>query len=160
MLSYEELRQQLPIDLNNLDEDCSLQPELYMEAVELASEAKEAAVVAKDDLDRVEAQIAVGYRSGEISTDIKKTEESIKALVACHDDVVAAKTALRKKQRISQRMEGLVNSFDHRRSMLNNETDMFNGQYNHCADIKGRRGAATEDEIRSARRQKSGQKEE
>jgi len=159
MLTYEELRKHLPIELDNLDEDCSLQPELYMEAVELASVAKEEAAIAKDELDRIEAQTAVDYRSGEIVTEIKKTEESIKALVTCHPDVVNAKAILRKKQKDAQKMEGLVNSYDHRRSMLNNETDMFNGQYNHCGDIKGRRAEATEEDIRKIRRARNGEEE-
>lgn len=158
MLQYEDLRKLVQIDLTALDDECAKQPELFMEACDLAAEAKANAKAAKHNLEAVKGEVGIKYRSGELKTDVKITETSIVSLVDAHEEVKQAKEELRLAEKEAYRCESLVNSFDQKRSMLNNEVDLQERQHYQTADIKGRRQnrEATEEAIRKVRSSRSG----
>ena len=138
MLSLEELRQMVRIDLSHLDEECSTHAELYMEACDLQASAKADAKAAKHNLECVKGCIMLDYRSGALKADVKITETSIVALVDAHEDVIQAKDQLVVAERHSYRCDSLVNAFDHRRTMLSNEVSLYQSQYYHNADGMGK----------------------
>jgi len=149
MLSYNELKELVPIDTNQLDQNCSRQPELFLEACKLAAEAKATSKAGKHNLEFTKATIALQYRAGTLATPgVKITETSVAALVDAHADVVKAKSKLGEADNESFLCDSLVNSFDQRRSMLNNEVTLYNSSYFQTSDIKGRN---VEDQIRKVR---------
>lgn len=135
MLTYEELRKALPIDPNGLDGDCALHAELLMEAGELLAEAKSISEAAKHNLDVTKAEIALKYRTGELKGEAK-TETAIASLVVLHPDVQKKEAEVIVAQKYTAKCASLANAFEHRRSMLGNETDLYVSKYYHGADVK------------------------
>ena len=142
MLTYDELRKALPIDANDLDGDCAIHAELLMEAGELHAEAKAWSETAKHNLEVTKADIARQYRSGELKSEAK-TETAIFSLVTLHPDVKLGEAVLIDKQKYTAKCASLMNAFEHRRSMLSNEVDLYVSSYYHGGDIKGRNQAKT-----------------
>lgn len=138
MRSREELRELVGIDVNQLEEECAQQPQLYEEACDLQALAKAEAKAAKHFLEQVKAEVMLDYRSGKTTSDVKITETSIVALADAHKDVIDAKQALVDAEKESWRCDGLAGAFDHRRSMLSNECGLYESQYYHSGDIKPR----------------------
>jgi len=148
MISYEELKESVPIDIHQLDQNCAKQSTLFLEACELATDAKATSKAAKHNLEFTKATIALQYRAGTLATPIKITETSVIALVDAHADVVKAKSKLCEVEKTSGLCDALVNSFDQRRSMLNNEVTLYNSAYFQTSDIKG---SNVEEQIRKVR---------
>jgi len=138
MRSREELRELVGIDVNQLDEECAQQPQLYEEACDLQAVAKANAKAAKHFLEQVRAEVMLDYRSGKTTSEVKITETSIVALADAHEDVIDAKQALVDAEKESWRCDGLVGAFDHRRSMLSNECGLYESQYYHTGEIRPR----------------------
>jgi len=161
MLSYDELRGRVAINANALSEQCSNHPELFMEAGDLASEARAAAKAAKHNLEQVQATVQLGYRNGTTHTEAKITETSILALVATDLAVIKAKRELVETELLSSKCDSLVNAYDHRRSMLTNEVTLATQTFYQTGDIKSRRvlNEATEEEIRKRRAEEHGRGE-
>jgi len=153
MLSYDELRKRVAINVNALSEECSNHPELFMEAGDLASEARAAAKASKYNLEQVQSAVQLGFRNGTTHTEAKITETSILALVASNPEVVKAKQELVEAELLSSKCDALVNAYDHRRSMLTNEVTLSTQSFYQTGDIKSRRvlNEATEEQIRKKR---------
>ena len=156
MLTRVELREAVPVMVNRLDEECADQSELFMEACELAAEAKAEAKAAKHNLEQAKAEVQVSYRDGSCPTEVKLTETSMLALIDSHKDVIAAKKELREADKEAYLCESLVSAFDHKRSMLNNECDLHQGQYRSTGEITGRR-SDIQAKIQSLRKEAHGQ---
>lgn len=140
MLTYDELRKALPIDANALDGDCAIHAELLMEAGELHAEAKSTSETAKHNLDVTKADIALKFRTGELKGE-GKTETAIAALVTLYPDVQKREVEYIAAQKLTAKCASLVNAFEHRRSMLGNEVDLFVSSYYHGGEVKGRNQA-------------------
>lgn len=140
MLTYDELRKALPIDANDLDGDCAIHAELLMEAGELHAEAKSESETAKHNLEVTKADIALKYRTGELKGEAK-TETAIASLVALHPDVQKREREWIVAQKYTAKCASLMNAFEHRRSMLGNEVDLFVSSYYHGGEVKGRNQA-------------------
>ena len=157
MLKREELREAVPVLVNRLDEECADQSELFMEACELAAEARAEAKAAKHNLEQIRAEIHIKYRNGGLQTEIKLTDTAITALIDSHKDVIAVKKELRDSEKEAYLCESLVNAFDQKRSMLNNECDLHERQYRSTGEIRGRR-SDIQDRIKSLRKAEHGKK--
>ena len=100
MLTYEELKAELLIDPNKLDENCSKHPALYGEACELAADAKTQVEVAEFQIEQIEAEIALGYRTGvlKLPDGAKLTETYIASLVTENPKTKEAKKQEKEKK--------------------------------------------------------------
>jgi len=118
MLSVDELRARRAVDVDEIDLDIAQQPELFSDVSDLAADTRAEAKAAKANLDAKKADIAIQYRRGLISTDVKITETSVTALVDKHEDVVACKLAVIEAERTASKMDGLVGAYEQKRSMI------------------------------------------
>lgn len=141
MLSYDALRQQVSIDPSQLDIACAHQPSLFMDVMDLASDAKAEAKSAKYAWERTQAQIIMDYRTGVLPTDVKLTETSVLSLATAHQVVIDAKEKQLAAEKHSSKCEGLIGAYDHRRSMLTNEVTLYSAGYYHNCDVKPRNTA-------------------
>jgi len=132
MLTYPELRLRLKIDKNSLDSDCAFQPELYDEAVQLASASQVKAKLAKLRCKELQAKKSVELRKGMP----KPTDTAVKDLVTADPEVHAAEEEQIIAEEEFSNCSGLLTAFDQRRSMLNNEVSLWETQYYNSGDIK------------------------
>jgi len=139
MLEYEELRGLVSIDPTQLDQACADQPVLFMEVMDLASEAKASAKSAKYAWERTQAEVIIDYRTGKIPTDVKLTETSLISLGIMHEKTMEAKEAQITAERYASKCDGLVSAYDHRRSMLTSEVTLQTTGYFQNCDIKPRK---------------------
>jgi len=170
-LEYNQLQSCLHINLHGLHEDAQGQPELAFRAGELAAELKAAAKRAKLNYEEVAASVEMEVRSGPEDFGLKKvTESTIASVVTKHPDVLSARKAQIEAERDADLAAALANAFEHRRSMLKSEVELYVNNYWGDVEVKERdmrrnetasRVKAAEDkeaEIEAKRRERRGVK--
>jgi len=113
-----------------LDEECAKQPSLYHFWSEKLANAKAAVNDATDKLKLTESERELAYRSmTELPGGVKSTEASIKSCVETDGAVKAAKQELREAQAVQYKLEAGVRALDHRKSELDNLTQLYIKNY-------------------------------
>jgi len=132
MSNYDDLNDDLVIELKRLHECCAEQPVNYGEAARETSAASAAMERAKLKTKRVRGKMEMEVRGTEDVREkfgvVKLTEGSVTAIIETLPEVQTADeeyvTALAEYRRWS----GLVDAYEHRRSLLNNEVKLWAGE--------------------------------
>ena len=120
----------LAINLQNLHRDIAEHPAYYAEIAEIGAEAKAAMHAAKANKDVIDAEVASEIRSNPEKFGLTKvTEASIKEALTMDSRVRSAQSMFLGAQENSEMIAVLVNAFEHRRSMLNNEVQLYIANY-------------------------------
>jgi len=133
MMTYEELKKELAINLYDLPHCCEKQAVLFLEASEEASKAKTALKVAKLNLEKKIAETDLWIRQNK--TDIKLTESAISALINSDDVISKMKTDIVRYESEVLKWDSLVEAYNQRRSMLSNEVSLYTYKYFNSNDI-------------------------
>lgn len=148
----ERWKQSLAIHVESLHEDCAEHPSLYAEVAVLAARLKAEVSLAKLRLDTLKAKISTDIRSHpEIFELDKVTENAIAAKVCEQEDVKKAEESVRRCQKQYDLVQAFVSAFEHRRSMLNNEVALYQGEYWAEAQTALVGGQETKDRFRKER---------
>ena len=123
-------QERLKIDIHELHTNVAEQPSYCEEIGRLSAKAKAAAKRMKLDLDLMEAKLESNIRNNPDAYGVAKvTENAIKAAIIQNEEISRAKRALIDDEQCSDEFQVLVNAFEHRRSMLNNEVQLWSTNY-------------------------------
>ena len=130
MSDLESLKSELGIDLEGLHNDAKEQPHFACEAAELAAEAKAAAKRAKIILEESVAAAQARVRKNPESHGIEKvTEKAVEAAVCLDRDVMEKGRIVISEEEYAAKADAVSTAFDHRRSMLKLEVQLFLNNY-------------------------------
>ena len=133
-----ELRDSLPIDINRLHLDAREQPGLADKAGQLAAEAKATAKRAKLKLEISQAEANQSIRADPEAHGLAKvTESAVQSAVVLAKDVVLARRVLLAAERDADLAAAIANAFEHRRSMIKVEADLYANNYWGEVDANG-----------------------
>ena len=119
------LRDKLAIDIYSLEEECSKQPEQYFIAVDMYSKIYCLVQRMKATLEEERAECGLKIREEPEKYGIAKlTESALNDVVTISDAVIEIKNILNDASEWSIVAKGLVDAYEHRRSMLNNEVQL------------------------------------
>ncbi len=123
-------RERLEINLHDLHTDVARQPAYYAEIAELGAELKANVQQAKLSRDLVKAKVDTQIRSSPATFGLEKvTEGAIQSVLTDSSKMVKAERALLVCQKEHDLVQVLVTAFEHRRSMLNNEVQLYMANY-------------------------------
>ncbi len=119
------------IDLDKLDEEWLMQPQLFHKYNEIAADAILDKDDSKNDLEVTKAQVEKNIRAAPKEYGIEKvTEKVIAAEVTLSDEVQEATKALNKAiHRVNIINGGAVRSFEHKKKALENLVTLFVSNY-------------------------------
>lgn len=129
-LKENNFRQELSINRFRLEEECENHSNLYGKYAELEAITKEKRNECKDRLNIILADRELYYRENPPDGISKITDAVIKALVVNDDKAHKVQKELREIEKDLSYLNAAVSSFEHRKSMLNNLTMLFNRKYN------------------------------
>jgi hypothetical protein len=128
-MSERNIKEDLKINRFKLEIECEQQPDLYHYHAEKLAMAKKIKDEAKDNLKRVEAKIQLKVRSGEIEPDVKKTENSIAAIVVDNAEVEKARKELIEAEYEMNLLAANEESMRQRKSMLDHLIQLYIKEY-------------------------------
>ena len=127
---YNELKGKLSIHIHALHEDAEGQPDLCMQAGELAAELKATAKRAKLAVEEAKAEVNRDARTNPESYGIEKvTEAAIGAAILINHEVQFASRAAIDAELEADKASTLAHAFDHRKSMIVEEVKMYLNNY-------------------------------
>lgn len=138
MFSIEELKNRRCVDPDQIDLEISQQPEFFDDVSELAADQRAEAKAAKANFEAKKASIALKYRSGEITTDVKLTDSSVIALVDSHKEVIECRRILIDEEREASKLDGLVGAFEQKRSMIKYSAELMMNNLFQMAEVRPR----------------------
>lgn len=121
-----EVRHELKIDIYNLEDNCATHPEVYFKVAVIASKAgliqNRSELIVKE----LKAEIATDIRSDPEKYGITKiTEGQIFEGVDSAEYAKEARKVRASCMHLKNNADALLQAFEHRRSMLNNEVQLF-----------------------------------
>ena len=127
---FKEWKKRLAINIHDLHNDVATQPSYYADVAEVAAELKAEVQLAKSNLELAKAEINSDARKnpGKHGLD-KVTEGAIQTAVTLDEHVIEAQEAYALACHQHNMMEVLVTAFEHRRSMINNEVQLYSNNY-------------------------------
>ena len=135
---YAELQIHLAVHIQALHEDAESQAELAFRAGELAAELKAASKRGKLNVEAVEAATDREVRNDPSSFGLEKiTETAVRSAVSADLRVVEAREASIEADKGADLASALSNAFEHRRSMLKIEVDLWVNNYWGDVEAKG-----------------------
>ena len=147
-----DLKEQLAIRLDTLHIDAQDQPHLAEQAGELAAEAKASAKRAKLEADEAKADVERDVRKNPAAHGVDKvTEGAVGAAVTADAKVQAAERAAIAAQEAADKAEAVANAYEHRRSMLKIEAELYLANYFGDVTVREREMGRTADEVKAAR---------
>ena len=146
-----DLKEQLAIHLEALHTDAQGQPHLAEQAGELAAEAKAAAKRAKLEADEAKAEIELDIRKAPERYKLDKaTDKSVAAAVTADAKVKAVERAAIDAQEAADKAEAVANAYEHRRSMLKIEAELWLANYFGDVTVREREMGRTANEVKAA----------
>ena len=125
-----ELREKLAIDINKLHYVAQGQADLAMEAGELFANAKAEAKQKKMTYEIIQAEVDRDIRANPDTYGLSKvTETVVKSTVVVDAAVRSALTELIEAEKESDLTSALVNAYQHRKSMIQAEVQLFVNNY-------------------------------
>ena len=123
-------KERLAINIYDLHNDVATQPSYYADVAEVAAELKAEVQAAKSNLELVKAEINSDVRAnpGQYNLD-KVTEGAIQTAVTLSGRVKEADAVYALACRQHDMIQVLVTAFEHRRSMINNEVQLYINNY-------------------------------
>lgn len=126
--AIDHMRQSLAIDIYALDTECAVQSGIYFEAARLASRAVTFRERMKLKIKRKRAEMELSVRENPaeyFGTDSKITEKAVAGAVDSSVVVIEFEDMLNEIERTVLDAKELQSAFDQKRSMLNNEVELY-----------------------------------
>ena len=120
-----ELSEQLPIDKYNMDEVCANHSELYFQAALLFAECDGNRHRADAKVQEGKAVVGNCIREKRNEEGLKTSENMILELVDSDDEMIQLRKERAQANSDYAMAQALLNSFEHRRSMINNEVQLL-----------------------------------
>ena len=134
-----ELRDQLPVDIHALHLNAQEQPGLAEQAGRLAAELKTESKLARMRLEIAQAEADRDVRTNPSAHGLDKvTENSIKTAVTLARPVRDAGEAVIAADREAAMADAIANAYEHRRSTLKVEADLYGNNYWGSVDDLGK----------------------
>lgn len=127
-IEYDRLRKALPVDIESLHKNAEVQPDLAADIGELAASLKSEAKQAKTVLDETKAEAEREIRANPEQLP-KATESAIASAVVLHQSVKDATREYLEADEDADLASSLANAYEHRRSMLKIEVQLYLGNY-------------------------------
>lgn len=123
-------KERLGINIYDLHNDVATQPSYYADVAEVAANLKADVQSAKSNLELVKAEVGANVRvSPENYAIVKVTEGAIQIAVTLHERVKEAEAEYAEACYNHDLIQVLVTAFEHRRSMINNEVQLYTNNY-------------------------------
>ena len=127
---YDKLRQKLPIDRDSLHEEAERQAELAAEAGELSADLRADAKRAKLRSEEAQASADAEIRAAPEKFNLAKvTESAVASAVLLHKEVRSARSEQVEAERLAERASSLAVAYQHRKSMIQVEVELWVTNY-------------------------------
>ena len=148
------VRDKLQIDIYALEEDCASQPTLYDMVATEYSHIYCFVQRVKVRLEEVEARVGMKIRLDPEAFGLSKlTESALGELIVVDSEVVEIKRVLNDAIELSMEVKGLLDAYEHRRSMLNNEVQLrLSGLGSKMSEVKAENYGKKIEEKRASNR--------
>ncbi|KKN89668.1 hypothetical protein LCGC14_0235140 [marine sediment metagenome] len=134
---YTKLRRKLVVHIHALHKDAQNQPSLACDSGELAAELKAVSKRHKLLLDEVKAEADRDIRNNPDEFGLAKvTESAVKSAIDLHPDVQRVVRESIDADLDADKATTLANAFEHRRSMIKNEIQLYLGEYWGDVEVK------------------------
>lgn len=121
----QEFSTSLKIDKYNLDDEVATHSEYYWKVAEMQTKTHGLFHRAQLMVKELEAELAGDVRKNPDEYEIVKlTENQVTETIERDDEVKNARRLRQKTEELNGRMFALLNAYDHRRSMINNEVQL------------------------------------
>ena len=151
MSTLGDLKEQLAIHVESLHLDARGQPQLAEQAGELAAEAKAAAKRARLEADEVKADVQRDTRARPEAHGIDKiTEGAVAAAVTTDAAVREIERAAIGAQEAADKAEAVANAYEHRRSMIKIEAELWLANYFSDVTVQEREMGQTGDQMKAS----------
>lgn len=144
-----DIKTDLKINKYKLDEECLTHVSTYNRYAEMAVKTKTELTKAKDKLSLITAQRNIAIREEIAKSGSKVTEKMIESYLESDKEVLKAKKEVREIEEINATFNAMLDSFDHRKSELDNLVKLYcAGYYSVVGNKKETSTETTEKDIR------------
>lgn len=144
-----DIKSDLKINKYKLDEECLTHASTYNRYAEMATKSKTELTKAKDKLSLITAQRNIAIREEIIKSGSKVTEKMIESYLEADKEVLKAKKEVREIEEVNVTFNAMLDSFDHRKSELDNLVKLYcAGYYSVVGNKKETSTETTEKDIR------------
>lgn len=144
-----DIKTDLKINKYKLDEECLTHAPTYNRYAEMALKTKTELTKAKDKLSLITAQRNIAIREEIAKSGSKVTEKMIESYLESDKEVLKAKKEVREIEEVNATFNVMLDSFDHRKSELDNLVKLYcAGYYSVVGNKKETSTETTEKDIR------------
>lgn len=144
-----DIETDLKINKYKLDEECLTHASTYNRYAEMALKTKTELTKAKDKLSLITAQRNIAIREEIAKSGSKVTEKMIESYLESDKEVLKAKKEVREIEEVNATFNAMLDSFDHRKSELDNLVKLYcAGYYSAVGNKKETSTETTEKDIR------------
>ena len=144
-----DIETDLKINKYKLDEECLTHASTYNRYAEMALKTKTELTKAKDKLSLITAQRNIAIREEIAKSGSKVTEKMIESYLESDKEVLKAKKEVREIEEVNATFNAMLDSFDHRKSELDNLVKLYcAGYYSVVGNKKETSTETTEKDIR------------
>ena len=124
---FKDYQPKLSIDIYNLEKECAQHSQWYSDVKLVYAKANSLLHRVQLLVKEIKAELSIDIRNHPESYDIsgKLSEALIMSIVDASEEGKTSRQLREKAERLNTEMEGLVAGFDHRRSMLNNQVQLY-----------------------------------
>ena len=144
-----DIETDLKINKYKLDEECLTHASTYNRYAEMTLKTKTELTKAKDKLSLITAQRNIAIREEIAKSGSKVTEKMIESYLESDKEVLNAKKEVREIEEVNATFNAMLDSFDHRKSELDNLVKLYcAGYYSVVGNKKETSTETTEKDIR------------
>lgn len=144
-----DIETDIKINKYRLDEECLTHASTYNRYAEMALKTKTELTKAKDKLSLITAQRNIVIREEIAKSGSKVTEKMIESYLESDKEVLKAKKEVREIEEVNATFNAMLDSFDHRKSGLDNLVKLYcAGYYSVVGNKKETSTETTEKDIR------------
>ena len=143
-----DIETDLKINKYKLDEECLTHASTYNRYAEMALKTKTELTKAKDKLSLITAQRNIAIREEIAKSGSKVTEKMIESYLESDKEVLKAKKEVREIEEVNATFNAMLDSFDHRKSELDNLVKLYCAGYYSVVGKKETSTETTEKDIR------------
>lgn len=143
-----DIKNDLKINKYKLDEECLTHASTYNRYAEMATKSKTELTKVKDKLALVTAERNIAIRKQIAESGSKVTEKMIESYIEVDSEVLKVKKELREIEEVNATFNAILESFDHRKSELDNLVKLYCAGYFSVVGKKETSTETTEKDIR------------
>lgn len=144
-----DIENDIKINKYKLDEECLTHASTYNRYAEMVTKTKTELTKAKDKLSLITAQRNIAIREEIAKSGSKVTEKMIESYLESDEEVLNAKKEVREIEEVNATFNAMLDSFDHRKSELDNLVKLYcAGYYSVVGNKKETSTETTEKDIR------------